>query len=79
MSLDQDRRTLASKEGKLADIQKRIADKSKKLSAEEKKANDARNAAARTKSVSTQKSKRRTYDTAMANASHDHRHSRWLD
>lgn len=68
MSLDQDRRTLTSKEGKLADIQKRIADKSKKLSAEEKKANDARIAVERTKSATTRKSKLRACETSIANA-----------
>ena len=68
MSLDQDRRTLTSKEGKLANVEKRIAEKSRRLSAEEKKANDARTAAERTRSASVQKSKLRAYDSAMANA-----------
>lgn len=64
MSLDQDRRDLARKEGQLADKQKQLAAAQSKLSSATKKASDAEGQAAKTRSDSTRRSKLRTAETA---------------
>lgn len=68
LSLDQDRRDLARKEGQLADVQKKISSAQTKLSAATKKAADAEKQASRTKSESTRRSKLRTVQSARDDA-----------
>lgn len=68
MSLEQDRRDLARKEGQLADKQKKLAAAQSKLSAATKKASDAESQAAKTRSDSTRRTKLRTAETARKDA-----------
>jgi TolA-binding protein len=68
LSLDQDRRELARKEGQLADIQKKISSAQAKLSSATKKATDAEKQASRTKSESTRRTKLRTVQSARDDA-----------